>query len=169
MDVPTCPKCNTPLDAEQSCVTCAAEGEGLKLLSRSGYASVKEMMDLLESDGVSPAMEQVPARRPEEKVHPLWNLYVPDAEVERAAAVLEKDWAHLLGGLDAVAAAARGLKGIDLDAGGGDRLPGVWAPLRRIGGPAGVPRLWPVARGTVGRLSRRGRALATRARAVPAR
>jgi len=118
MDVASCPKCNTPLDAEQSCVTCAAEAEGLRVLSRSGYASVKEMMELLEGAGLSPAMEQVPARRPEEKAHPLWNLYVPEAEVSRAAAALETDWAHLLGDPEALAAAARGLKGIDLDAGG---------------------------------------------------
>jgi hypothetical protein len=118
MDVPTCPKCNTPLDSERSCVTCAAEADGLKLISRSGYVSVKEMKDLLEGEGLSPAIEQVPPRRPEEKLHPLWNLYVPEAEVDRAAEALQQDWAHLIGGPEGMAAAARGLKGVDLDAGG---------------------------------------------------
>jgi uncharacterized protein (UPF0212 family) len=96
MDVAGCPKCNTPLDAAGACVTCAALGEGLKLLSRSGYVSVKEMMEALEGEGLSPGMEQVPAGRPEQKQHPLWNLYVPAAEE----------------------AADRGLRGVDLDAGG---------------------------------------------------
>jgi len=118
MDVATCPKCTTPLDAGGSCVTCAAEAEGLKLVGRSGYVPVKELMGLLEGAGLSPAMDQVPARRPEEKAHPLWNLYVPEGEVGRAAEVLEKDWAHLLGDPAALAAAARGARGVDLDAGG---------------------------------------------------
>ncbi len=118
MDVPTCPRCSSPLDAGGACVTCAAAAEGLRLVSRSGYASVKEMMELLEAEGLSPAVEQVPARRPEETVRPLWNLYVPEAELERAAAFLMTDWAHLLGDPDAVAAAERGMRGVDLDAGG---------------------------------------------------
>jgi ssDNA-binding Zn-finger/Zn-ribbon topoisomerase 1 len=118
MDVAACPKCNTPLDPAGTCVTCSAEGEGLRLLSRSGYASVKEMMDVLEAQGLSPGMEQVPPRRPEEKAHPLWNLYVPAGEVEGASRVLRADWAHLLGGDGAEAAAARGQKGIDIDSGG---------------------------------------------------
>ncbi|HVP66894.1 MAG TPA: hypothetical protein VMT17_06495 [Anaeromyxobacteraceae bacterium] len=123
MDVAICPKCSTPLDAAGTCVTCAAEAEGLKLVGRSGYVSVKEMMELLDGAGLSPAMDQVPPRRPEEKAHPLWNLYVPEDEVRRAAEVLEKDWAHLLGDPVAVAAAARGLKGVDLDAGGDVECP----------------------------------------------
>jgi len=118
MDVPSCPKCNTPLDSKQTCVTCAAEAEGLKLIGRSGYASVKEMMDLLSGEGLSPAMDQVSPRRPEEQLHPLWNLYVPEDETGRAADILQKDWAHLIGDPEAMAAAARGLKGVDLDAGG---------------------------------------------------
>ncbi|HTP50176.1 MAG TPA: hypothetical protein VMK42_05730 [Anaeromyxobacteraceae bacterium] len=118
MDVATCPTCNTPLDVEKSCVTCSAEAEGLRLISRSGYSSVKEMMELLESEGLAPAMDQVPPRRPEEVLHPLWNLYVPEAEVGRAAGTLEKDWIHLVEDPAAIAAAARGLKGVDLDAGG---------------------------------------------------
>ena len=118
MDVVTCPKCNTPLDPAGTCVTCAAEAEGLKLISRSGFASVKEMMEVLEGEGLSPGMEQVSGRRPEEKQRPLWNLYVPEAEVPAAAAVLQSDWAHLLGEAGAREAADRGLRGVDLDAGG---------------------------------------------------
>lgn len=118
MDVVACPKCNTPIDPAGTCVTCAAEGEGLKLLSRSGFASVKEMMALLEAEGLSPGMEQIPGRRPQEKQHPLWNLYVPEAEVAAAALVLQADWAHLLGVAGAREAAERGLRGVDLDAGG---------------------------------------------------
>jgi hypothetical protein len=117
-DVATCPKCNTPLDPAGTCVTCAAEGEGLRLLSRSGFSSVKEMMEVLEGEGLRPGMEQVPARRPEEKVKPLWNLYVPADEVEQAAEALRSDWAHLLGEPDAREAAERGQRGVDLDAGG---------------------------------------------------
>ena len=118
MDVAACPKCNTPIDPAGTCVTCAAEGEGLKLLSRSGYASVKEMMEVLAAKGLEPGMEQVPAGRPEQKQHPLWNLYVPVAEVEAAQAALRAEWAHLLGETGAREAAERGLRGVDLDAGG---------------------------------------------------
>ncbi len=117
MDVATCPKCNTPLDPEGACVTCAAEGEGLRMLSRSGYASVKEMMEVLEAKGLSPGMEQVPPRRPEEKQRPLWNLYVPEGEVEQASGLLRSDWSHLLGEAGAQEAAERGQRGVDLDAG----------------------------------------------------
>ena len=41
---------------------------------------------MLEAEGLSPGMEQVPVGRPEQKQHPLWNLYVPEAEVEAAQA-----------------------------------------------------------------------------------
>jgi hypothetical protein len=118
MDVVACTKCNTPLDSDSACLTCAAERDGLKLLSRSGYASVKEMMEILEGEGLSPEMEQVPPRRPEEKAHPLWNLYAPEGEVAKASEVLRRDWAHLLGEPGAVTAAERGIRGVDLDAGG---------------------------------------------------
>jgi uncharacterized Zn finger protein (UPF0148 family) len=118
MDVRTCEKCNTPLDQEGACVTCAAREDGLELLSRSGYASVKEMMELLEDQGLAPEIEQVPPRRPEETAHPLWNLYVPAAEVPRAAEFLRGDWAHLLEVPGAAEAAARGQRGVDLDRGG---------------------------------------------------
>jgi DNA-directed RNA polymerase subunit RPC12/RpoP len=76
------------------------------------------MMALLEEQGLGAEMEKVPPGRPEEQHHPLWNLYVPEAEVPKAAAFLGKDWADLLGDPDAAAAAARGQAGIDLDAGG---------------------------------------------------
>ncbi|HEU4386140.1 MAG TPA: hypothetical protein VFR85_21825 [Anaeromyxobacteraceae bacterium] len=118
MDLRTCEKCNTPLDQGGTCVTCAARQDGLELMSRSGYASVKEMMELLEDQGLAPEIEQVPPRRPEEQVRPLWNLYVPAAEVPRAAEFLRGDWAHLLEVPGAVEAAARGQRGVDLDRGG---------------------------------------------------
>jgi hypothetical protein len=113
-----CEKCSTPLDDERRCVTCDAEAEGLKLLTRSGFASVREMMVLLEKEGLQPEMEKVPPARPEEKAHPLWNLYVPEAEVPRALELRIRDFAGLLVGDDAQAAAARGIAGVDLDAGG---------------------------------------------------
>jgi hypothetical protein len=113
-----CEKCATPLDEAGHCVTCDAEGEGLRLVTRSGFASVREMMTLLEAEGVVPEMEKVPPARPEEKVHALWNLYVQEADVPRAREFLRKDWAELLEDPAAAAAAARGLEGIDLDAGG---------------------------------------------------
>jgi uncharacterized Zn finger protein (UPF0148 family) len=118
MDVPTCDKCNTPLDERSACVTCNASAQGLVLLSRSGYASIREMMELLEAQKLSPEVEQVPARRPEERMHPLWNLYVPEPEVARATEFLRDDWAQLLGDLDAAHAAERGQAGVDVDAGG---------------------------------------------------
>jgi len=118
MDVPTCDRCNTPLDERRACITCAAKDQGLALLSRSGYATVREMMELLEAQGLAPEVEQVPPRRPEEKLHPLWNLYVPDDEVLRATEFLRNDWAQLLGDPDAERAAQRGIQGFDVDAGG---------------------------------------------------
>jgi hypothetical protein len=113
-----CEKCNTPLDDEGNCVTCEADAEGLKLLVRSGYASVREMNNALEAAGLAPEMEQVPAARPEEKAHPLWNLYADTAEVQAAVSVLRKHWAELLDDPAAAAAAQRGLAGVDLDTGG---------------------------------------------------
>ncbi len=114
-----CETCRaTPLDDEGRCVTCDAEAEGLKLLTRSGYPEVREMMSLLELAGLAPEMEKVPPGKPEEKVRPLWNLYVPADEVARAVAALKKDWAELLRDPAAAEAAARGQQGIDLDAGG---------------------------------------------------
>ena len=114
----TCERCNTPLDTDGSCVTCDAAAEGLKLLVRSGYASVREMNNALETAGLAPEMEQVPAGRPEEVAHPLWNLYADAAEVEKAVAVLQKHWAELMHDPAAAAAAQRGIAGVDLDKGG---------------------------------------------------
>jgi hypothetical protein len=113
-----CERCSTPLDDARRCVTCDADGEGLKVLTRSGFASVREMMALLEGQGLSPEMEKVPPARPEERAHPLWNLYVPEDQVPVAVEFLRKDWSELLLDPDAAAAAARGQAGIDLDAGG---------------------------------------------------
>jgi hypothetical protein len=114
-----CETCRaTPLDIEGRCVTCDAEAEGLKVLTRSGYPEVREMMSLLELEGLAPEMEKVPPGRPEEKLRPLWNLYVPTADAPRAVQVLKKDWAELLEDAAAAEAAARGQQGIDLDAGG---------------------------------------------------
>lgn len=114
-----CETCKaTPLDDDGRCVTCDADAEGLKLLTRSGYPEVREMMSLLEVEGFAPEMEKVPPGKPEEKLRPLWNLYVPSEEVPRAVELLKKDWAALLQDADAAAAAARGQQGIDLDAGG---------------------------------------------------
>jgi hypothetical protein len=114
----TCPKCSTPLDEAGRCVTCAAVAEGLAPLARSGFAQVREMMTLLEEQGLGAEMEQVPAVTKEERQHPRWNLYVPAAEVEAAKTFLLGDWANLLDGGDAAAAAARGAAALDLDAGG---------------------------------------------------
>jgi hypothetical protein len=58
--VQTCPTCATPLDDGGACVTCAATAEGLKLVSRNGYAQVREMMTLLEEQGLGAEMEKVP-------------------------------------------------------------------------------------------------------------
>ena len=43
-----CPTCSTPLDEVGACVTCLAQAEGLSLLARSDYSSVREIMGLLE-------------------------------------------------------------------------------------------------------------------------
>jgi hypothetical protein len=113
-----CDTCSTPLQDDGACVTCAAEAEGLVQLTRSGFAPVREVMGLLEEEGLAPEMEKVPPGRPEEAHHPLWNLYVPRDQAEAAQAFLRRDWSGLLDDPDAAAAAARGLAGIDLDAGG---------------------------------------------------
>jgi hypothetical protein len=114
----TCAKCRTPLDEQGLCVTCAAEAEGLKLVGRSGFPQVRELMTLLEEQGVGAEMEKVPPATREEQHHPKWNLYVPVADVERAGAFLKRDWAELLADPEAAAAAARGEAAVDLDAGG---------------------------------------------------
>lgn len=139
MDVRVCEKCNTPLDEGGSCVTCKAEGEGLRLLSRSGYASVKEMFDLLEDQGVAAEVEQVPPRREEELARPLWNLYAPADQVEKAMAFLQKDWKELLGDGEAAQAAARGLAGVDLDAGGEIECPACGHRFVHASGSAECP------------------------------
>lgn len=134
-----CEKCATALDEAGRCVTCDADAEGLKLVTRSGFASVREMMVRLEDAGLGPEMEKVPPARPEEKHHPLWNLYVPEAEVPRAVEFLRGDWAHLLADQDAAAAAARGLQGIDLDQGGEVTCPACGHAFTASGGAAECP------------------------------
>jgi hypothetical protein len=118
MPAPACDQCNTPLDASGRCVTCAAAERGLALLSRTGYASVREMLDVLEKGGVHGDIEQVPPRRQEERGHPLWNLYAPKDQVVQASDLLRRDWAEMLGNEEAARAAERGQRGVDLDAGG---------------------------------------------------
>jgi uncharacterized Zn finger protein (UPF0148 family) len=116
--VATCPKCSTPLDERGACVSCAAEGEGLALLARSGYAQIREMQTLLEEQGVGAEIEKVPPSTKEEAHHPKWNLYAPAGQLGAAVAFLRKDWAALLDDPAAAAAAARGAAPLDLDAGG---------------------------------------------------
>lgn len=99
-------------------MTCAAQAEGLAPLARSGFAQVREMMSMLEVEGLAPEMEQVPALTKEERHHPRWNLYVPAAELDAARGFLGRDFKALLDGSDAAAAAERGAAGVDLDAGG---------------------------------------------------
>ncbi len=113
-----CEKCSTPLDEAGRCVTCDADAEGLKNLSRREYAVIREMMAHLETEGLSPEMEKVPPAREQDLVMPLWNLYVPAAEVPRAVELLKKHWAELLDAPEARAAAARGEQVIDLAQGG---------------------------------------------------
>jgi hypothetical protein len=113
-----CPTCSTPLDPEGRCVTCAATAEGMALLTRLDYSSIRELLGLLEEAGLSPEMERVPAASEQEARQPRWNLYVPRGEVEPAARLLGQDWRSLLGDEAAVEAARRGAAGVDLDAGG---------------------------------------------------
>lgn len=134
-----CEKCATALDEKGECVTCAAQAEGLRLLTRSGFASVREMQTLLEQQGLAAEMEKVPPARPEEKAHPLWNLYVPEDEVKKAVEFLRKDWADLLDAPEARAAAERGQAGIDLDAGGDVACPACGHTFAPSGADAQCP------------------------------
>ena len=84
-------------------------------------------------------MEQVPVGRPEQKQHPLWNLYVPAAEVEAAQAALRAEWPHLLGETGAREAAERGLRGVDLDAGGEIECPACGHRFTPAGSAAECP------------------------------
>jgi hypothetical protein len=113
-----CKACGTPLDEAGACVTCEAKGEGLALVLRNAFPQVRELMALLEEQGLSAEMEKVPGTTPQERHHPRWNLYVPEAEVEAARAFLGRDWAALLGDAGAREAAARGAASLDLDQGG---------------------------------------------------
>jgi DNA-directed RNA polymerase subunit RPC12/RpoP len=113
-----CTVCGTPLDDGAACVTCAARAEGLEQIYRGAYAEVRELMTLLEEQGLGAEMEKVPGTSPQERHHPKWNLYVPGPKVESARAFLGKDWAGSLGDAGAREAAARGTAGVDLDQGG---------------------------------------------------
>jgi hypothetical protein len=113
-----CPTCTTPLDDAGKCLTCAAKAEGLALLVRQDYGSIREWMELLADAGLAPEMERVPPADEREKQLPRWNLYVPAGEVDAAREVLGADWKNLVGDDAAMQAALRGAAGIDLDAGG---------------------------------------------------
>jgi hypothetical protein len=62
-----------------ACVTCAAKEEGLGLVFRGAYPQVRELHALLEEQGLAAEMEKVPGATPQERHHPRWNLYVPEA------------------------------------------------------------------------------------------
>ena len=113
----TCATCGTPLNREGACVTCAATAEGLVLINRADYASVREAMARLQEGGLGPQMERVPPLNENEAVQPRWNLYVPGAEFEQAGQVLGKDWRDLLPDEVAMEAAQRGAAAVDLDSG----------------------------------------------------
>jgi hypothetical protein len=131
--------CGTPLDEAGACVTCAAEGEGLKLLRREQYAQIRELHTLLEEKGIDAEMERVPAGRPEERAHPLWNLYVAEGEVEAAMKALGSDWAALLEAPEALEAAQRGGAGIQLDQEGDVTCPACGHVFRLKPGEADCP------------------------------
>jgi hypothetical protein len=113
-----CKVCGTPLDEAGACVTCTARAEGLELVLRNAYPQVRELQALLEDQGLAAEMEKVPGTTPQERHHPKWNLYVPEAQLEAARAFLGRDWAALLDDAGAREAAARGAAGVDLDLGG---------------------------------------------------
>ena len=111
------------------------------------------MMELLEGEGLAAEMEKVPPRRAEEKAPPAVEPLRPrGGAAEGGRSFLRRDWAELLEDPEAAAAAERGRKGVDLDAGGRDRLPGLRPPLRGDAGAGRVPGL----RALPGR-ARRGR------------
>jgi len=107
--------CATPLDEAGGCVTCAAEREGLMILRREAFSQIRELHTLLEEQGLDPEMERVPASKPEERHHPLWNLYVPAAQLQLAKEHLGRDRLGLLDGPEALAAVERGEAGIKVD------------------------------------------------------
>lgn len=113
-----CATCSTPLDPDGKCVTCAAVAEGLVVVNRLDYASIREMLTLLEEAGISAHMERVPPASDQERRQPRWNLYVSREDGDKAVKLLGGDWKSLLGGDEALEAAQRGAAGVDLDAGG---------------------------------------------------
>jgi rubrerythrin len=134
-----CEKCGTTLDERGACVTCGAEAEGLKMLTRWGYPQVREMMLLLEQAGLGAEMEKVPPGKPEEKAQPLWNLYVPAEQADAARSFLLEDFADLLDSPAAKQAMERGRAGIDLDAGGEITCPACGHAFTPSGGAVECP------------------------------
>ncbi len=113
-----CARCASPLLDDGRCVTCAAEAEGLVLLVRSGYAQVREMMTLLEERGWRRRWRRCRGPARGGGTSRAGTSTSRASEVEAAQAFLRQDWADLLDDPEAAAAAARGLAGVDLDAGG---------------------------------------------------
>jgi hypothetical protein len=110
-----CPKCQTTLSDDGSCVTCAAAAEGLVRLLSTDFGTVRDAMTRLEEAGLGPEMEQVPAATPAEARQPRWNLYVPAEQVEDARRHLVRDWTQLVEGEEAVQASQRGEEILTLD------------------------------------------------------
>jgi hypothetical protein len=137
--IETCRTCATPLDDEGACVTCAARAEGLALLARNAYPQVRELLTLLEDQGLGAEMERVPPTTPQERQLPRWNLYVPEAEVEAARTFLGRDWQALLEDPAALAAAARGAAGVDLDRGGEIECPACGQKFTAAGAASECP------------------------------
>jgi rubrerythrin len=84
-------------------------------------------------------MERVPASRPEERQHPLWNLYVPAGQLEGALEALGRDWVALLDAPEAREAASRGDAGIQLDQEGDVTCPACGHVFRLKPGEADCP------------------------------
>lgn len=114
----TCPTCSTPLDDGGRCGVCEAKAQGYALVRQADYATVRELMALLEEAGIDAEMERRPPASEQEVHRPIWNLYVSQAQLPQARQFLGQDWTSLLGDEAALEAARRGAEGVDLDAGG---------------------------------------------------
>jgi hypothetical protein len=118
VDANPCPNCKTTLDDAGKCVTCAAAAEGLLRISCRDFTTIRDAMIHLEEAGLGPEMEQVPVANPTEARRPLWNLYIPADQLEDARKLLERDWATMVEGDEALEAMQRGQQGVTLDGGG---------------------------------------------------